>query len=349
MTQISDHDAVRVEAVDSATVELAPVAGRRSLYACYKELGKARLSGMVVVTTALGYAVGAKSNLSFDWGRLLWTCLGTFLAAVGASAFNQAWEAARDSRMNRTKNRPVPSGQISRSHAAFVGLIASIGGVAILCPTSNGLVAILATINILLYAVIYTPLKPVSTANTLVGAVVGGIPPMMGWAAATGNLSAGAWVLGAILFVWQIPHFLALAWMYRADYARAGFKMISTVEPSGRLTTLLALLYSLALIPTAAAMTFLGHAGLPFALVAAVLGGGMVCLALKFAASRSNGDARRLFLASILYLPLLSGALVLDARGPYDGMNRGEAGYSSLPMRGERFVDPAAGPGAADK
>jgi heme o synthase len=342
---VSNNDPfVVATAIPANSIDYASAQSRRSLLKCYMELGKARLSAMVVVTTALGYVVSAKATLNFHLATLLWTCLGTFLAAVGASSFNQAWEVHRDARMNRTKNRPVPSGQISRAHAAFVGLIASILGVAILCPTSNGLTAILATVNILLYAVIYTPLKPVSTANTLVGALVGAIPPMMGWSAATGSLSAGAWVLGAILFFWQIPHFLALAWMYRHEYAKAGFKMISTVEPTGRLTTLLAILYSLALIPTAAAMTILGHAGWPFALIATLLGSMLVCLSLRFAASRSNADARRLFLASIIYLPLLSTALVLDARGPYDRFLQGEAGYASPASAGEKFTDPAFAP-----
>ncbi|MCL2648014.1 MAG: heme o synthase [Phycisphaerales bacterium] len=308
------------------------------------ELGKARLSAMVVLTTALGYAVAAKATLNFDWRVLGWTCLGTFLAAVGASAFNQAWEMLRDAKMERTKRRPVPTEEISRAHAAFVGAIASIAGITILYPTSNRLTAILGIVNILLYVLVYTPLKPVSTVNTLVGAVVGGIPPMMGWAAATGSPSAGAWVLGSILFVWQIPHFLALTWMYRYEYAKAGFKMVSTVELTGRLTALLTLLYSIVLIPTAAAMSMTGHAGWPFALVAALLGTGLTCLALRFTATRAYADARRLFLATIVYLPLLSGALVLDARGPYDWMLRGEAGYSSPPAAGETFVDPSTIP-----
>jgi len=307
-------------------------------------LGKARLGAMVVLTTALGYAVAAKAVLGFDWRVLGWTCVGTFLAAAGASALNQAWEVLRDAKMARTQRRPVPTGEISRTHALMVGGGASLAGVMILWQAANGLVAILGVVNIVLYVLVYTPMKPVSTGNTLVGAVVGGIPPLMGWAAATGEgggLAAGAWVLGAILSVWQIPHFLALAWMYRHDYAKAGFKMISVVEPTGRLTTLLALLYSVALIPVAAAMSMTGHAGWPFTLAATVLGTGLACLALRFAATRAYADARRLFLATLVYLPLLSMALVLDSRGPYDRMLRGEAGYSSRPPPEEVFVDSA--------
>jgi protoheme IX farnesyltransferase len=312
---------------------------RPSLFKSYSELGKFRLSGMVVVTTALGFVVASHQTPALNYPSLLGTCLGTFLAAIGAAAFNQAIEARRDGRMLRTRNRPVPAHDISATHACFFGLITSIAGIAILCPAANGLTAILGAINVLLYVAIYTPMKVVSTANTLVGAVVGGIPPMMGWAAATGNLSAGAWVLGTLLFIWQIPHFLALAWMYREDYARGGYAMISTVEPTGRLTTRLCVLYSMALIPTTTAMTFLGHAGIAFAVIAAVFGGLLVWLSLRFAKSIAIADARRLFLATIAYLPLLTITLIIDARSPYDGMDRVRAGHV-LPDA-DRAVDPA--------
>jgi protoheme IX farnesyltransferase len=300
---------------------------RRSYPKIYADLGKARLSAMVVVTTGLGFIVASHQlPTPINYPCLLWTCLGTFLAAIGASAFNQAIECRRDARMLRTRNRPIPSGEISPTHAAFFALLACIAGIAILCPTSNGLTAVLGFINILLYVAVYTPMKPHSTANTLVGAIVGGIPPMMGWTAATGSLSAGAWILAALLFIWQIPHFLALAWMYREDYARGGYKMISTVEPSGRLTTLLCILYSLALIPITTALTFLGLAGIPFAIIAALLGLMLVYLSLRFAKTRSNQDARKLFLATILYLPLLTATLIANAKGPYSNLTQVHAG-----------------------
>jgi protoheme IX farnesyltransferase len=306
----------------------------------HMELGKVRLSAMVVFTTALGYVVGSKSvdPESLNFLRLAFTCLGTFLAAVGAAAFNQAIEARRDARMHRTHNRPLPAGTLSRTYAATFGIIVSISGVAILCPTSNGLTAILGAINIILYAFIYTPLKPVSTTNTLVGAVVGGIPPMMGWAAATGDLAIGAWVLGAILFAWQIPHFLALAWMYREDYARGGFKMLPAVDPQGRLTSLLSLLYSLLLIPLCLMLVYLGNAGLPFGFLSLLLTGTLVACAIRFCKTRTNGDARRLFLASIVYLPLLTIALMVLSTGRYAGMLRAPGAYVSPPT--EAFIEP---------
>jgi protoheme IX farnesyltransferase len=327
---ISISPTAQAEAVASPSASIARP--RRSYLKIYADLGKARLSAMVVVSTGLGFVVASRQLLTpFNLTCLAWTCLGTFLAAVGAAAFNQAIEARRDARMFRTRNRPIPAGEISASHAAFFALLASIAGIAILCPTSNGLTAILGFINILLYVAIYTPMKTASSANTLVGAIVGGIPPMMGWTAATGHLAPGAWLLGAVLFIWQIPHFLALAWMYREDYTRGGYKMISTVEPTGRLTTTLCSLYSFALIPLTLAIAFLGLAGFIFASVATLLGLMLVALSLRFARSRTNADARRLFLATLLYLPILTLVLSLDARGPFDNFTQVQAGRVQNP------------------
>jgi protoheme IX farnesyltransferase len=324
-----------VSAVPSAravTAAAPPEASRAlpsSLIAAHVQLGKVRLSAMVVLSAALGYVVGSRQNFSesFNWTRLFWTCLGTFFAAVGAAAFNQAIEARRDARMQRTRHRPLPTGRLSRTYAATFALIISILGVAILCPTSNGLTAILATANILIYAFVYTPLKATSSINTLVGAIVGGIPPLMGWAAATDSLPAGAWILAGILFVWQIPHFLALSWMYRDDYARGGFKMLPAFDVSGRLTGMLSLLYTLLLAPLCLMLVAFGHAGWLFAVISVLLTLWMAIVAFRFARTRTNGDARRLFLASILYLPLLTVTLMATARGPYDNFDRSDYGY----------------------
>jgi protoheme IX farnesyltransferase len=322
-------------------LEAAPPLARQSLVKAHMELGKVRLSAMVVFTTALGYVVGSKmvDPESMDFLRLAFTCMGTFLAAVGAAAFNQAIETRRDARMQRTRHRPLPARVLSRTYAATFGLILCISGIAILCPTSNGLTAILGAANVILYAVIYTPLKPISTTNTLVGAVVGGIPPMMGWSAATGSLSAGAWVLGAILFTWQIPHFLALSWMYREDYARGGFRMLPVIDPDGRLTSMLALLYAMLLAPLCLMLVYLGHAGVAFGFLSLVLTGGLIAGAIRFCQTRTNRDARRLFLASIVYLPLLTIALMVLSQGPYAGMIRVPGAYVSPPT--EKFIPPA--------
>jgi protoheme IX farnesyltransferase len=218
--------------------------------------------------------------------------------------------------MLRTRHRPLCTGRLTRTYGAAFGLIVSICGISLLYPLTNGLTAALAAGNVLLYAIVYTPLKPISTINTLVGAVVGAVPPVLGWTAATGELAPGALVLGGILFVWQIPHFLALCWMSREDYARGGFKMLPIVDATGRLTSRLALLYAIMLIPLCLMVHLLRHAGLPFAILSLVLTVALLAVALRFARTRANADARRLFFATIIYLPILCLTLILDARNP---------------------------------
>lgn len=304
----------------------AETAGEGSLLKAHMELGKVRLNALVVFTTALGFVLGHRQVETYEdltrvginwnyWSQLGLTCLGVFLAAVGASAFNQAIETRRDARMHRTRNRPLCTGRLSRTYAASFGLITSIMGVSILCPAVNGLSAVLASFNVLLYALMYTPLKPKSTINTLVGAVVGAVPPMIGWVAATNDLAAGAWVLGAILFVWQIPHFLALCWMYREDYARGGFKMLPIVDESGRLTSRMALMYALMLAPLCISLWYLRLAGEVFVVTSLIMTGAMILAAMRFVRTRTNPDARKLFFASIIYLPVLCIVLMADSRG----------------------------------
>jgi len=309
------------------------IAPARTTFGAYVQLSKARLNAMVVVTTAVGYLLAAPRPL--PWMTLLWTCLGVFLAAIGASAFNQAFEAKRDARMQRTHTRPVPSGRISLAAAITFGLLASIIGVAIICPTSTPLAAVLTILNILFYALVYTPMKPMSSANTLVGAVVGALPPMIGWAAATGTLDAGALLLGGILFVWQIPHFLALAWLYREDYARGGYKMLSNTEPTGRASGLMAITYALALIPLSLALVYRGHAGIIFGATSIVLGAWLVWMAMRFAATKTKAAARALFLCSVIYLPMLLCVLVCDMRQPLSLLTQ------HRPAEQVPFVDPA--------
>ncbi len=330
------------------------------LLKAHMELSKVRLNAMVVFTTAVGFVAGTRwiadplagSASALYWPRLFWTCLGTFIAAAGASAFNQALEAPRDARMNRTRNRPLVTGVFSRTYAATFGLVVSIVGVAILCPTSNGTTAILASATVLIYIAIYTPMKPKTAANTLVGAIVGAIPPVLGWTAATGSVAPAALLLGAILFLWQIPHFLALSWIYREDYARGGFKMLSVVEPTGRLTTRLALLYSLLLIPICILLTFFQSTGILFATFAVILTAGLAAVALRFVLTRANDDARMLFFASIIYLPLLCSVLMADARAPDRRDTPSDAGFflapdaSSVPPAGDSSaIDPESDQG----
>ena len=196
----------------------------RRIFASYLELSKARLGALVVLTAFVGYVLGARGHLSLGVG--LAAVAGTALSAFGANILNQWWEVERDRLMHRTKSRPLPSGRVDRRVALAWGLLSTAAGLSILALGTNLLTTGLSLFVILLYVVVYTPLKVRTPLNTVIGAICGAIPPMMGWAAATGRLDAGAWILGGILFVWQIPHFLALAWMYRDDYELGGFRML---------------------------------------------------------------------------------------------------------------------------
>jgi heme o synthase len=343
-------EAVTSQAMGSATEHETYATTRPSLLRAHLTLGKVRLNALVMFTTALGFVVGSKLNYypitglyppGLNWLRLFWTCTGTFLAAIGASAFNQALEAPRDARMRRTQRRPLCTGQLSRTYAAALGLIVGASGVMVLTFLTNTLTAALAATNLLLYIAVYTPLKPVSTINTLVGAVVGGVPPVLGWTSAAGGLTAGALVLGTILFAWQIPHFLALCWMYREDYRHGGFKMLPLGDATGKLTSGVALLYAALLMPLGLLLAWLGHGGAAFVGISLVLTAALATVAARFLQKRSAVQARWLFIASIIYLPLWCVALMADARGPLSALDSTPAGLVQPPPSGERFIDPS--------
>ncbi len=301
-------------------VAVADRTGKRHLLGLYLELSKARLSALVLLTTAVGFVmatpavVGGSSRI--DWLRLLLTIAGTALAAGGANALNQFLEMRRDGLMHRTRRRPLPSGALSPAHGLLFGLAAAYAGLGVLGLAVSLQAAGLALATILIYLLLYTPLKTRSTLNTLVGAVCGAIPPMIGWVAASGSLDRGAWILGGLLFVWQIPHFLALAWMYRDDYARGGFKMLPGLDPTGRLTGQVVVLTSLGLLPLGLAVTLRGLAGPVYAVGSMVLGAWFVYVGARLYARPSDAGARRLFLASIAYLPLLLCLMILDRKTP---------------------------------
>lgn len=280
----------------------------------YLELGKARLNSFVVFTAIVGYVAAARGG--WDLPTLLWTTLGTALSACGANGLNQLMEAGRDRLMERTRNRPLPSGRIGPAHALTVSLGGVAAGVLILGLGANWLVAGLSLFVTLLYVLVYTPMKTRTIFNTAVGAVCGGIPPMMGWAAATGSLEPGAWVLGAVLFNWQIPHFLALAWMYREDYARGGYRMLPQVDGAGgKLTTYAALVHSALTVPIALAAFTLGLGGWVYAAGAVLLGAMMIGGSVRLLREQTRTAARRVFLASLIYLPVLLGLLVANPPG----------------------------------
>jgi protoheme IX farnesyltransferase len=285
-------------------------ASRGGRLADYLELAKARLAALVVLTTIVGYVLAARG--AFDAATLGWTVLGTTLTAFGANILNQWLEADRDRRMVRTRNRPLPAGRVSRPVALIWGLASSAVGLVVLDLTTNRLTALLSLFVILLYVLVYTPLKVRTPLNTVIGAVCGAVPPMMGWAAATGRLELGAWILGGILFIWQVPHFLALAWMYREDYARGGFRMMPAADPNGAVTGRAAFVHALALLPITGALAAAGVTGMTYLVFSQLVGIGFAVLGWAFARQRIRLTARRLFLASIVYLPVLLGLMVTD-------------------------------------
>ena len=285
---------------------------RDGLFQNFGELSKARLNALVLGTTAVGFALAPTDQPALV---LFWTLVGTGLVAASASMLNQLAEMERDGRMLRTEHRPLPAGQVSRRSVFIVGVPIAYLGVVVLGLMVNLLASGLALANLLIYVLIYTPLKPRTTLNTLVGAICGSIPPMIGWAAATGDVSNGAWLLGAILFVWQLPHFFALAMMYRDDYERGGFAMLPVVDERGEITTQVILITSLILMPLGLSATAIGISGLVSGIVAVGLGGLMSVLALKLYISRSEKAARKVFFGSLAYLPIVLGVMVID-RGP---------------------------------
>ena len=266
-------------------------------------LAKPRLNLLVVVSAVAGYVMA--SGDTHDVWRLLFTVVGTGLVAGGASAFNQVIERGPDSLMRRTRLRPIPDGRLATREAWVFGSVLTVAGLTMLALGANVLSAIVAFATLVSYAVVYTPLKRYSSFSTVVGAIPGALPPVIGWAAALDELSQGAWVLFGIVFLWQLPHFLAIAWIYREDYARAGFPMLPVIEPDGRSTARQAVIYALALLPLSLAPTAIGMTGAVYFAGALVLTLAFLALAIKFGLSRSVADARRLFFGSIIYLPLL--------------------------------------------
>jgi protoheme IX farnesyltransferase len=291
----------------------------------YFELTKARLTALVVATAVVSFLV-ASSDAPLPLARLFWTALGTALAAGGANAVNQWIEVERDRRMLRTRGRPLPTDRIGRRHALLFGTTAAAAGPLLLALEVNLPSAVLALAAAAIYVFAYTPLKTRSPLCTLVGAVSGALPPLVGWTAATGRLETGGVLLGAVLFAWQIPHFLALAWLYREDYARGGFRMLPALDPEGRVTFHMVILYTLALLPCAFAVALVGAAGPLYAAGSLLLGIGLLVLAVRLRRRRTDLEARRLFFASLVYLPLLFGLLAFD---------RGPAGAPSHPVFAE--------------
>lgn len=297
-------------AIPSVNVEPAAREGEaRRRGSDFAELVKARLTLLVLVTTAAGFYLASAGPINYV--TLFHAVFGTALAAAGAAALNQWWERRLDALMQRTKTRPIPAGRMRPRNAAIVGQLLALAGVIYLARTCNWLSASLAAATIVIYIFAYTPLKRITTTNTLVGAIPGALPPMIGWAAATGRIDLGAWSLFAILFFWQLPHFFAIAWMYREDYARAGFQMVSSGDETGARSASQSVFFCIVLLLVSGIPAFLGVVGSIYLAVELVLNGLFIFAAMRFLRTQAVADARRLFLASIIYLPLLLLALVL--------------------------------------
>jgi protoheme IX farnesyltransferase len=276
----------------------------------YVALAKPRLNILVVASALAGYVMAAGDTTNVP--ALLWTIIGTGLVAGGASALNQIIEREADALMRRTRLRPLPDGRLLTGEALAFALLLSAAGLLMLAGGVNLLTAGVAFATLASYAIVYTPLKRRTSFATVIGAIPGALPPVIGWAAAENTLSQGAWVLFGIVFLWQLPHFLAIAWMYREDYARAGFPMLPVIDPDGQSTARQAVIYTAALLPVALAPTLVGMSGTIYfggALVLTLLFLGM---SIRFAMTRAVQDARRLFFASITYLPLLWILMIAD-------------------------------------
>ena len=288
----------------------AAVTAEASRPALYLALTKPDVSFLVVMTTVAGYALGTHGPL--DWMKMAHTVFGTTLIAAGTSALNHYFERDTDALMRRTSSRPLPSGQMKPGEAFLFGMTLITIGTLYLALATNALATFLGIITSILYLCIYTPLKRKTTRATLIGAIPGAVPPLIGWAAARGTLSLDAWILFAILFLWQFPHFDAIAWVYREDYARAGIKMLPTVDRGGKRTFREILVTAALLVPVGMLPTLTGLAGPHYFFGALVVGIMLVEVCLWAAASKTNIRSKWLMHATVLHLPVLLGLLIYD-------------------------------------
>jgi len=285
-------------------------AEQRGMTSMLSDLFKARLTTLVVLTTLAGFYMGSRGPM--DGWLLLHAILGTALLASGAAALNQLIEHKHDALMKRTESRPIPAGQLQPDHVLIIGAIMSAAGLIYLALKVNLLTSVLGAATLISYLFIYTPLKRITSFNTIIGAIPGALPPLMGWTAARNEIAIGGWTLFAILFFWQLPHFLAIAWLYKEDYAKAGFQMLPVVDLTGERTARSTISHTLGLLPISLC-PFLFHLTGPIYFFGAFfLGLGFLYFAVRFARELSVASARKLFLASIIYLPLLLGLMVFD-------------------------------------
>src|SRR2546430_12979702 len=295
--------------VNSPAEALMPL-GAKARLSAYVELTKPRITFLIVLTSAAGFCLGSRGAVNYLLFANAMISIG--LLSSGIATLNQFIERDLDGLMRRTASRPLPSGRLAPLEAMWLGVLLTAGAEIYLALFVNGLSAVLGLTVIVGYLFLYTPLKTRTTLSTAVGAFPGAVPPLIGWTAAPCEIDVAAWVLFAILFLWQFPHFLAIAWMYREDYGRAGIRMLPVVEPEGRGTGQQIILYSLMLVPVSLLPAFLGISGKFYFVTALVLGLLFLGSSIRAALSKSNQHARQLLLASVLYLPLLFGVMVLN-------------------------------------
>ena len=295
--------------VNSPAEALMPL-GAKARLSAYVELTKPRITFLIVLTSAAGFCLGSRGAVNYLLFANAMISIG--LLSSGIATLNQFIERDLDGLMRRTASRPLPTGRLAPLEAMWLGVLLTAGAETYLALFVNGLSAILGLTVIAGYLFLYTPLKTRSTLSTAVGAFPGAMPPLIGWTAARGEIDVAAWVLFAILFLWQFPHFLAIAWMYREDYGRAGIRMLPVVEPEGRVTGQQIIAYSLMLVPVSLLPTVLGISGKFYFVTALALGLLFLASGIRVALSKSNQHARQLLLASVFYLPLLFGVMVLD-------------------------------------
>ena len=282
----------------------------KSWTAVFADLVKARLTTLVLLTTLVGFYVGESGTMNFV--LMFNTLAATALVAAGASALNQLLEREYDAKMRRTQSRPLPSGRLQPTTVAIFGGVTSVAGLVYLALAVNLLTSVLGAVTLVSYLFIYTPLKRVTWLNTMIGAVPGALPPLMGWTAARGELSGEGWALFAILFFWQLPHFLAIAWMYRDEYAKAGFKMLPGIDPDGSRTAQQAVSNTLALLVVSLCPFVFKMAGTAYLVGAIILGAGFLWCAIQFSRQLTLSRAKQMFFASIIYLPLLLAFMVWE-------------------------------------
>jgi protoheme IX farnesyltransferase len=301
--------------LDVATVPHRHGLARSGVLSAYWSLTKPDVNFLIAVTAAAGFWMSAPgSSAHFPWASLVHTVLGTVLVSSGAATLNQLIELRFDAQMRRTARRPLVSRRIGPSHALWFGISLAVIGAIYLAVTSNALASLLSVSTLLAYLFLYTPLKRKTPLCILIGAFPGAAPPLIGWAAARGRLDSNAWLLFAIVFLWQFPHFMAIAWMYREDYARAGYSVLPASGIRERFVAWQSVLPALVLFGVALVPAARGESGIVCLAGAVVLGGVFLCYSVRFALQMSTVSARRLLVASIVYLPLLFGLLALDKK-----------------------------------